>query len=231
MSENVEKILSSDSNIVILNKSLNKEEKKEEAVAQKIPVTSELAAEPKVEAPAEVASTEANVTPQFDVPQVDLPNFEPAIPVEPINAFNPGFDVSAMPTYEEQVRQSEITSGETPVASVGNNFADAYNDVSLVTVQSTVVNEEDREAAKKAFMGAMEELYDKGPNNQIKTLMDVAAQMDQLLEEVDTQGFVSGPNHEAIKKVRLQYRGLQEVDNTKNFSDNQDIPNYGGMSY
>lgn len=238
MSENLEKVLSSDSNIIILNKSLNKEDKKEvELVAQEIPAEKGVATEPKVEAtivneaPAEVAPTEVTEAPKVDVSQVGLPTFDPVIPVDSVNALNPGFDMGAMPAYEEQVRQSEISSGEASVAPVGNDFADAYKDVSLVKVQSTVVTKEDAKEAESAFIEVIKEAYEKGPGKNMETLIMVAAKMDKLLEAVDAQGFVSGPNHEAIKDVRNEYRGLQEVDNAKNFSDNQDIPNFGGMSY
>lgn len=250
-----------DGGITVINENISLAEKAEEKAPEVAPIEQAAPVVEPVVAPVDSVATptapatdSALASPVTPMPEVaPIPGFvAPVTSVDPMTAINPEITPTVDPitsftsvyppytgdsTYANQVAADELAGKQTLFAPdskvIGiNDFAKSYDDVSYEKVATTIVNLKDAEEAKQAYMVAVEELYDKGPGNQIKILREVAAQMDKLLEEIGNQGFVSGPNHEAIKKARLEYRGLQEIDNTKSFSDNsQDYPNFGGMNF
>lgn len=243
-----------DGGITIINEGISLAEKAEEKAPEVAPVEQTAPVVEPVVAPVDSVADPTLVSPVVPMPEVaPIPGFTtPAVTVDSMAAISPEFAQTIDPTttftptypsysgdstYANQVATDELTGKQTLFAPdskvIGtNDFTKSYNDVSYEKVATTIVNLKDAEEAKQAYMIAVEELYDKGPGNQIKILREVAAQMDKLLEEIGNQGFVSGPNHEAIKKARLEYRGLKEVDNTNSYSDNnQDYPNFGGMNF
>lgn len=249
-----------DGGITVINEGVSLAEKVEEKVPEVVPVEQAVPVVEPVVAPVDpvVTPTAPIIDPTLASPVVPMPEVAPipgfttpVTPVDPMAAINPEFaptvdpvtsfvpvypPYTGDPTYANQVAADEASgnqlfASEANVVGV-NDFGKAYEDVSYEKVATTIVNLKDAQEAKQAYMVAVEELYDKGPGNQVNILRKVAAQMDKLLEEISNQGFVSGPNHEAIKKARLEYRGLQEIDNKKTFSDNnQDYPNFGGMNF
>ena len=218
--------------VTIINEGISLAEiKKEEPKEEVTPVASD---EPVIPANAQEVQVEASGIPTPEISPIDIPVAPVDLPIGPIGVDLPERSVSNDPTYDysqPQFQTEPLQPSFDQASVVGtNDFNSSYDSVSYEKVETTIVTKDDAKLARDAYLSKAAELYDMGPGKQIGTLMEAASKMDELLKEVDTQGFVSGPNHEAIKRGRLAYRGLKEIDNNRSYSDPEG-PSLGGMNY
>lgn len=247
-----------DGGITVINEGYSLAEKAEEkapevtSVEQDAPVVEPVVAPvDSVATPTAPATDSALASPVTSMPEVTpIPGFvAPVTSVDPMAAINPEFTSTVDPvtsftpvyppytgdsTYASQVAADEASGNQlfAPDANVigTNDFAKSYEDVSYEKVATTIVTEEDAQKAKTAFMIATEEIYDKGPGNQIKILMEVAARQNAKLLEIAEKGFMNAKDYEEIKTLDNLYKGLKPKE-TPEYSDNQNNINFGGMNY
>ena len=228
--------MSSEKGYTIVNDiSLKEKEITPEAVTAPVEEAAPVQEVAPVEAAPAVEVTPVETTPVAEVSVANVPEVQIPDVVAPVYE-TPAYEVPVTPVYENPVAMNGMAGNSASYAQeyniIGqNDFNSSYGEVSYNKVETTIVTEEDAKAAKEAYIETLVELYDKGPGRQISILRTVAAEMDRLLDVVSKQGFVSGKDHEEIKSVRNKYRGLQEMDNSKSFSDNQEEPVYGGMNF
>ena len=208
--------------VTVINEGISLSEvKKEETKVEVAPVVSDETVIPEIAAATEIPTSEPVISP------IDVPVAPVDIPVVPV--VEPSNVMQAVDYNQPIAPTQSFGSSFSADAIVGSNdFNASFDGVSYEKVETTIVTEEDAKKAREAYLNMLAELYDKGPAKQIEILMKVAAKMDELLEVIANQGFVSGPNHEAIKDVRKTYRGLVEKENVNTYSDIQG-PSYGSF--